>query len=541
MQPFASPAAAAPPAVSPLERFAARPAALWLVAGLAFGLRCVGLDKGLWLDDASTLALVSHPPGHFWQALRAYDHPPAYFLLLRPLVRAGAGVAALRLLSVACGVATALVLQRAIGRRAPLAGLAAGIGVATLPPLLSISHELRPYSLLLLATALALAAAIRLHERPERRRARWALAGALALAVATHAVGVLLAVPLAIVVLGAEPTASRWRALIAAELPAAALVTLWWGAIATAAAKSVESWWVPPLTLDVAGRVLAGWVAPLGIVNESRAASIAGRALPALALVLAAVLVLSSSRRRFAAFGSGALSFLLLLAAISWFWLPVFLLRTTLPALVFAVAFGALGLGAMPPRARRLALGLFLFASAGFTTRWLAVEARRPIEPWREGLTELGVVDGDERPLAVYPSYVRSILRQAEPRVARRAQLSVPAADPPSRSTIARWLDASGASADPSPLRLVARVDLTSMPRQASFARTVRRLRSASSDRGFDALLVVSPDATIVPALEATRDEMTRALIALCGPPSEQRGDRRYVLLRFPARPTIAP
>jgi hypothetical protein len=48
---------------------------LWLgVLGIGIGLRLLGLDKGIWLDEYASLSLVSKMD--FLQALRYDDHPP---------------------------------------------------------------------------------------------------------------------------------------------------------------------------------------------------------------------------------------------------------------------------------------------------------------------------------------------------------------------------------------------------------------------------------------------------------------------------------
>ena len=52
-----------------------------LVVLSALALRLIGLSKGIWLDE--WLSIRTSGSADLMGALRSYDHPPLYFVLLR--------------------------------------------------------------------------------------------------------------------------------------------------------------------------------------------------------------------------------------------------------------------------------------------------------------------------------------------------------------------------------------------------------------------------------------------------------------------------
>jgi len=143
--------------------------AIALVAALP---RLTGLRHvSLWLDEILTTLRLGQPFAHAWSALRDDAvHPPLPEVVAWPWYRLVEAEPARRLLPIAFGVGTVVVLailaMRWFGRRASWAVAI----LASLSPLhVHYSQELRGYSLALLFVALSLLAADRAGARPSRR------------------------------------------------------------------------------------------------------------------------------------------------------------------------------------------------------------------------------------------------------------------------------------------------------------------------------------------------------------------------------------
>lgn len=125
---------------------------------LGAGLRLHGLLRHpVWLDEAYSVAVARQPLREIARSLVDETGPPLYYLLLHGwLLLFGEGEAAVRLLSVVCG----LLLIPATGRLArrlegPGVGVAAAFLTAVTPIAVQFSQEARMYALLPLLTALA--------------------------------------------------------------------------------------------------------------------------------------------------------------------------------------------------------------------------------------------------------------------------------------------------------------------------------------------------------------------------------------------------
>lgn len=161
-------------------------ALLLLAAGL--GVRLLAArGASLSGDEALHFQLASAPDAAaVYRISLTNAHPPLFLLLLHFWRRVAASEWELRLLSVAFGTA---FLGEAYRWTASLLGRAAGLGamalLAFLPPLVSLSAELRAYALLLLLSAAALRQLERAFESGSARRLAFS-AALLALAMLTH-------------------------------------------------------------------------------------------------------------------------------------------------------------------------------------------------------------------------------------------------------------------------------------------------------------------------------------------------------------------
>ncbi|MDX2168971.1 MAG: glycosyltransferase family 39 protein [Deltaproteobacteria bacterium] len=217
---------AAAPRRAALSRRTVLLAALGAVLALAVALRLTGLTaQSLWYDEGSSLLRSGGASWSAWAADLTATHAseryqPLYFALLRAWRGvAGDGEAALRGLSVVCGVAAVAVIGAAGGLVGGARhGVLAALLLAASAFAVTYSQEVRPYALLMLLAALQLWAVLHGVARPQRsgaaRRVAWLVGGLGAYAgpFAILASAALAAAHLAVT--------RRWRAWLA-----------WWGPV----------------------------------------------------------------------------------------------------------------------------------------------------------------------------------------------------------------------------------------------------------------------------------------------------------------------
>ena len=126
----------------------------------------------LWLDE---IIETNQASGSFLEMLAALRadavHPPLEGVIAWVGLQAGLGETARRLIPIAFGVGTILVVARWAARRfGRLEGLLVGTAMALAPFHVHYSQELRPYALALFCAALSLTAADRLIDAVDARR-----------------------------------------------------------------------------------------------------------------------------------------------------------------------------------------------------------------------------------------------------------------------------------------------------------------------------------------------------------------------------------
>ncbi|HWA85400.1 MAG TPA: hypothetical protein VG710_04195 [Opitutus sp.] len=346
--------------------------ATWLVAAaivaLATAARCLFLDKSLWCDEADSY--IRATAGDFIAAAHTNVHPPLYFLLLRGLAVVVHSFAGLRLFSVACGVATVVVMLRT---GPTLAGWLAGLLVACAPEMVYQSQELRQYAFLSLLLLIALLCTLRLSADPPSPDAAIGLAVSLAAAAATHLATGFFMAPLALT-LGWSHRRLGLRRLVALGalfLPAAA-VLFFFHSIFLTAAKNLDrhTWWMAPANGSDATQafsIATGWDSIHWVAQAL------GRHMPlgetALIGVVAAAVIVVLWVAWFPRPGRLVLT-LLAIAVIYW-------------ALIVGYSFTALSI-LMPRIILPGMLPLFLSIAAG-------VAERRPGWPRRAAVFSIGV------------------------------------------------------------------------------------------------------------------------------------------------------
>lgn len=149
--------------------------AVLALTALAFALRVSSLSRGLFTDEAVSLALAQRGFGHMVMLFGYEANGTPYPIVLWPLIRIfGTGEALLRAPAVIAGVAGVPALWWAARRLAsPAVALVAAALLAINPMAIWYSQTARPYAFVMLATCLAFATLPRALSRPRGSRS-WA-------------------------------------------------------------------------------------------------------------------------------------------------------------------------------------------------------------------------------------------------------------------------------------------------------------------------------------------------------------------------------
>ncbi|MDX1613495.1 MAG: glycosyltransferase family 39 protein [Candidatus Promineifilaceae bacterium] len=226
---------------------------LFLILGLTLVTRLVGLNKGIWQDEYSSIAVISRGDS-LLASLRNYDHPPLYFLLLKGWGNLfETSEASLRAFSILLALLTQAVTFVWLKRYSFAAALMGVFLLAVLLILFRYSQEIRHYQLLLLLTTASFWAASSITESGANWRSYLYLTLFLAGAILVHLVGlfVILMVMVFLVLdswLKSRSLDWRWLAFVGA-LPSACFLLLYFWFLA-GVSKST-GWWKPVPTGEI--------------------------------------------------------------------------------------------------------------------------------------------------------------------------------------------------------------------------------------------------------------------------------------------------
>lgn len=406
--------------------------ALVLILALAAGLRLLGLDKSLWLDEASTLQVIFSPS--FFQAIRAYDHPPLYFTFLHLWSALGRTEALLRLPSVIFGIAAVVVMMADLKHHNAHAAWVVGLIAAVSPVLLRFSQEIRHYALLILLTALAFYFANRLVRDPGSKLGQLGLVISLAAAVCTHLAAAFL-IPAVGVYLVSFSSTRCWQTLILLAAPAIVFVLVYFFFIPpTVRLRTAAEWGEEQLSFALLlfiGVYLAGaysFLAPLpAIYPQTDLLTLHPLSLiPFLAMLMVITGLLLGKWRKGLPYLLAALTYWGGLALYSTFSAVILSERTALPGLVPFMAFA--GIQLTEPRqpvnkwANSIAVGVLCLAAL---LNWITFSAWQPQEDWR-GISQAVTRQwqpGDK--LILYPNYCAPALEYYAPLISPEDMLLV--------------------------------------------------------------------------------------------------------------------
>jgi hypothetical protein len=334
--------------------------ALILVVIAAIGLRLLGLDRSLSVDEAWTVAQAAAPD--FWTTAQNDVHPPLYYFLVRCGLKITPSFIGLRLFSVGCGLGL-LVLAILPFCKRPAAAVVAGAAVAALPGFILFAQQIRSYSLLFVLLAVALALAVQIFLGVPDLRTRIMLSLVLMAAAATHLVTVFFLLALAPLLLW-PARRGKARSWIAALLPLVppGLLALWFKFFfITPPGTLAGGWW---MTVDTGTIINAlgeavGW-AEMQWLADAWSRHAPGNGWPVLGLAIAAALfaITTAWGRRQSdplvwALLASAMIYTAAVIAYSCFFEHVVMTRTLLPGLLPLLAGLAWGIGTHPVAWRR--------------------------------------------------------------------------------------------------------------------------------------------------------------------------------------------
>jgi mannosyltransferase len=384
-----------------------RAAAIGLVAIVAGGaaIRFATLgDRSFWVDEGSTVRLMSSSFGHMmhlWYLNE--DTPPLFYVIAWVWARAfGTGEVGIRALSAVAGTATIPVAYAATRHLATRrAGLVAALLMAVSALDVWFSQDARSYALLVLVGGLSLWGFARALAVPSRGRvAVWA--GASVLAVLTHYFAAYLVAAEAVWLLLGHP--GRRRALVlAATAPAVTFLALVPIALAQHTQGGPESFLGHSSVVSRAAQVPAQYIVGFQPPLQVAVSLLAFLAVP---VTLWLVLRRADGRERSGALVAATVGGVAVLGPISLSLLPGLdftLTRYTASALVPLVAALAIGLAAR--RAGRWGTGALAWLCA-FSLLVDVVTADHPKfdhEDWRAAARALPPATG-RRLLVVTPA-----------------------------------------------------------------------------------------------------------------------------------------
>ncbi|MFN8484091.1 MAG: glycosyltransferase family 39 protein [Anaerolineae bacterium] len=449
-------------------------ALFWVIFGLGAALRLIGLHKGIWLDEYTSLMLARHEP--FLAAIRLDDHPPLYYVLLRLVLSAADSEPAARLLSVVFGVLTLFTLMVWVRRYSLTAGILAGLIGATAPILLRFSQELRSYPILLLATALAFYFAMAIVAEPARLGHYLGLTCAFVLAVMSQLVGPGVVIMALVYMLASGLDRRRVRrAWLGAAILIPAAVFLYHYFVFSQ--RTFDSWWMPPLSLDLVLDVTRGLFDTdtyFALVRQAQL--VAPQTAPVIDFVLKMLLVLVlvglpfGQWRKTVPLALSAATYVGMVTLITLLGRHIFWSRTLLPSLIPLVAFVAVQTSTIQlPEIRRTALAGIVGVCLVTGLTWAVYAGWRPVEPYSPYMRRVESEWQANSLLVIYPSYIEGPALYGAPELPQENIVSLaydfdqPTTEPELERRLAQVAAAPGASA----VFLLARDDIVTQQKGA--------------------------------------------------------------------------
>jgi hypothetical protein len=363
--------------------------AVAVVLTTGFMLRVLWLARDeLWFDEAFSALIAVQSPGAIVDELRRDSSPPLYYFLLHFWQTAvGAEPAALRAVSVACGI-VAIYQVAALGRIlfGARVGLQAALLLGLSPLHIYYSREARPYSLLIVFVLWSLTSLAMLRQGDHSRTRVALFCLATVCAAYTHNYGLLLLLVLAVwIARGWVPVMPGCVAAAIVLLAYAPWLYVLLQQVAMGAAGWVARIWesTPPalaLLKSFAAFCIGGAAPDYILLAESSAAIVHWVAYVLFALLVGRALIVTPGRRN-AARVALAITILLGVPYLVSFAKPVYVVArydlVALPLFLIVAASGTAGLGRSALLCVNVSvLSLALVSIGGYYSRAPVEEAR---------------------------------------------------------------------------------------------------------------------------------------------------------------------
>lgn len=394
---------------------------LALLLAAAITLRLIGLNRDIWLDEYSSIALIKSE--NFLTALRSYDHPPFYFLLLKLWNFFGESALYLRSLSFLFSILTIIVVVAWLGSYSRRAALWGAFICALHPQFLIYAQEIRGYSLLILLSALSFLYASRFLKG--ENKALIPMSVCLTLVALTHVVGIVLSVSITCYLLVAHPKRAQlftWQSIAALGLPVLVFILYFSLVLNLSSEHDVENWWITQISSDyvvqIVVRLLAlDWMVwPIKFLAHGTEAALLGKISTAILLALGVVSLTVRLKKLEFGLLLAAAAFITILTVYSLTAVPVLIVRTALPALIAVTALVSIRLGRAQSGLGSITLSsLLIICIVSAALRWSVEFAPSNRENWKEFTHQLKeeIQPGDL--VVIYAEYMRGILLYFEP------------------------------------------------------------------------------------------------------------------------------
>lgn len=401
---------------------------------LGLSLRLMGLNKGIWLDEYSSLYRVSEK--FSVEGFRSYNHPPFYFILLKLWSLINLTEPFLRLLSVIFGIGTIVVVIKWIKQYSNLAGILAGLCCATMPGILRYSQEIRGYSLLLFVTALSFLFVSNLFAKPEKLFGYVGLASSLIVAVSTHLIGVILIPSICLFIAMSIPDRRKllsFKLILAIGIPCALFILEYFFFMSPGISSNTENWWMPRVTIQLILYVTAYLLGASSLSWSLSAIQQYGLVLviPIGVFLFGSFILFVGSFvlgnwRRSLPLLCAAVSYWLQLLAYSLFKIPIFWDRTALPAIVPLIGFIGVQIATIKRRKLRLiSIIALVLLSINTIVNWVSCKAWIPFEHSKQIAQSLKLNWKPQDLVVFYPSYFEGVIKYYYPELPDEAIMSI--------------------------------------------------------------------------------------------------------------------
>ena len=426
-------------------------------------IRLIGLNKGIWIDEYYSFRW--NPGDNIWQYildLRDYNKPPLYFTLLYFWAKISISESFCRLLSLFFDIGIIIAAMKWIKKYSGLASILVGVYFSSTPIFLRYSQEIRPYSLLIFATAVTFLFVSEITLKPEKISGYIGTALSLSVAIATHLVAVMLIPPIAIfgfLMMVLENRKIHWmKSILAMTIPSLTFCFFYFFYLINLDVDA-GNWWMPPISwklLSSTGQYVLGF-------SSFYFSSPIDHLIAFVCLAIFAIAFI---------FGNWKINFPFLIAAVV-FWLeiivysliktPIFFYRIILPGMLPFIGFISLQIATIDTRnIKNIAIGLLAILGIIFSFNWALVQAHRPVEYFKQVAQSLDSQWQSNDLVMFYPGYISDTVAYHTQTVPDEAEIVV--WDTKDVETVRSELSAKIAEMDSHTLDtlfLVSRVDLS--------------------------------------------------------------------------------